>query len=222
MATTIISLGGSLINPGEIDLIFLKKLKDLVLDYIKKNRLILVCGGGYPARQYQKAVEHFAGTDEDKDWVGIMATRLNAELVRVIFRDVAYEKVVWNMDEKITTKKNLIIGAGYLPGYTTDHDTTLLAKKFKADLIVNVSNVDYVYDKDPRKHKDAKKIETISWDAFRKLIGDFKPGMHVPFDPVASRYAQNEGMKVAIVNGKDLDNLRKLIEGKPFKGTMIG
>ena len=211
-----------MINPSEIDVSFLKKLKVLVLDYIKNNRLILVCGGGYPARQYQQAVSKFEGTDEDKDWVGIMATRLNAELVRVLFKDYAHEVVIWDMEQKLTTKKNLIIGAGYQPGYTTDHDTTLLAKKFKADLIVNLSNVDYVYDKDPHQHKDAKKIESISWEEFRKLTGDFKPGMHAPFDPVASRYAQNEGMKVAIVHGKDLENLRKLLERKPFKGTMIG
>ena len=212
-----------MIHPGEIDISYLKKLRTLVLEYIRNNRLILVCGGGYPARSYQEAARSLGITaDEDLDWVGIMATRLNAELVRVFFKDEAYEQVIIDPEEKITTKKNLIIGAGTLPGWTTDYDAVLLARKFKADLIINASNIDYVYTKDPKKYKDAKKLERLTWPEFKKLLGTFAPGMHVPFDPVASRYAENEGMKVAIVNGKNLENLRFVLEDKPFKGTVIG
>ena len=223
MKTTVISLGGSLIHPGQINLSYLQKLRTLVLEYIQKNRLILVCGGGYSARSYQAAARSLGITAaEDLDWVGIMATRLNAELIRVFFKEEAYEQVIIHPEQKITTEKNLIIGAGTFPGWTTDYDAVLLAKKFKADFLVNASNIDYVYTKDPKKYKDAKKMERLSWPEFKKLVGTFAPGMHAPFDPVASRYAENEGMKVAIINGLDLANLRLVLEGKPFKGTILG
>ncbi|MFH1275698.1 MAG: UMP kinase, partial [Candidatus Woesearchaeota archaeon] len=213
------------------DVSFLKQLKELVLEYIKENRLILVCGGGYTCRFYQDAAKKLSNkssvkslrpSDEDLDWIGIMATRLNAELIRVLFKDVAHETVIYNPEEKINTKKHLIIGAGYKPGWSTDYDTVLLAKQFSADLIINTSNIDYVYDKDPNKFKDAKKIEVLSWQEYKQLIGGkFVPGMHAPFDPVASKIAQKEGMEVVICNGNDLINLRNILVGKTFKGTVI-
>ena len=225
MKTAVISLGGSIIVQKKIDVSFLKKLKKLVLNHIKKgNRVIIVCGGGRPCRIYQKTAEKLTKANSiDKDWIGIMATRLNAELVRVMFKEYAYPKVVYDPHDKIRTTKKIIIGAGYEPGCSTDYDTVLLAKQFKADMIINASNIDYVYDKDPAKHRNAMKIKEISWAEYKKLIGGkFKPGMHAPFDPVASILAQKCRMKVAIVNGRKLGNLKKLLSGKKFAGSVIG
>ena len=98
-----------------------------------------------------------------------------------------------------------------------------LAKRLGTDFIVNLSNIDYVYDKDPRKHKDAEPICEIGWKEFRTMVGDeWDPGMNVPFDPVASKLAAASKMKVAIVNGTNLKNLEDLLDGKRFTGTMIG
>jgi len=211
--------------PDKIDVPFLKKLKNLVFNHIKKgNRMILVCGGGRTCRTYQSASERLHKVNSvDKDWIGIMATRLNAELVRVMFKEYAYPKVIYNPHQKIRTTKKIIVGAGYEPGCSTDYDTVLLAKQFKAEMIINTSNIDYVYDKDPAKYRKAKKIKEISWTEYKKLIGGkFEPGMHAPFDPVASKLAQKCGMKVAIVNGRKLGNLKKLLDGKKFVGSVIG
>ncbi|MBU0461587.1 MAG: UMP kinase [Nanoarchaeota archaeon] len=225
MKTTVISLGGSIIVPDKVDIDFLKRFKRLVLDYVKRgNRMIIVTGGGSTCRIYQNASAELAkATNTDKDWIGIMATRLNAELVRVMFKEDAYQKVVYNPHEKIKTDKKIIVGAGYEPGCSTDTDTVILAKQFDADLVINTTNVDYVYDKDPARFKDAKKIEQISWPEYKRMIGGkFKPGMHAPFDPVASRIAMQSKMKVAIVNGRKLDNLNNLLDEKRFIGTLIG
>jgi len=224
MKTTVISLGGSVIVPDQIDVPFLKKLKKLVLDHIKKgNRLVLVCGGGRTCRLYQQAASKLNKTNDiDMDWIGIMATRLNAELVRVMFKEWAYEKVVYNPHEKIKTKKKIIIGAGYEPGCSTDTDTIILAKQFQAHLVINTTNTDYVYDKDPAIYKNAQRLEDLSWAEYKRIIGGkFKPGMHVPFDPVASKLAMKHKMEVAIVNGKKLGNLKNLLNGKKFIGTVI-
>jgi uridylate kinase len=225
MTTTLISLGGSIIVPDKIDTAFLKRFKKLVLDYIKRgNRMIIVCGGGRTCRTYQQASAKLAKVNDiDKDWVGIMATRLNAELVRVMFKDHAFERVVYDPHEKIRTRKKIIIGAGHVPGCTTDTDTAILAKQFKAHMIINTSNIDYVYDKDPAKHKDAKKITALTWKEFFHMFGKkHHPGAHVPFDPIASDITMKNKMKVAIINGRKLDNLKKLLEGKKFRGTIIG
>lgn len=225
MKTIAISLGGSVIIPKEIDILFLKKLKKLVLNQIKKDyRFILVCGGGSICRIYQKASEKLAKTTSlDKDWIGIISTRLNAELIRVMFKDYAYPRVIYNPHKRIKTKKKLIIGAGYEPGCSTDTDTIILAKQFKANLVINATNIDYIYDKDPKKYEDAQKITRLTWPEYIKIIGTaFRSGMHAPFDPVASELAQKYKIKVAILHGKKLDNIKNLLNGKNFVGTLIG
>ena len=161
-------------------------------------------------------------SDESLDWIGIMATRLNGELVRAIFGELACENVVYNPKEKIKTDKKIIVAAGYKPGWSTDYDSVLLAKQFRAAEIINMTNIDYVYDKDPGKNKDAKKLLDISWREYRRIAGSkWSPRLNLPFDPIASREAQKKKLKAVILNGKDLQNLDNYLLGKDFKGTII-
>jgi len=54
------------------------------------------------------------------------------------------------------------------------------------------------------------------------MVGDkWVPGANVPFDPIASRHAQELGLKVICAEGKNLENLRKIIRGEEFTGTTI-
>ncbi len=219
----VLSLGGSLIVPGEIDTKFLNNFKKTIEKYAKKGlKFAIYCGGGKTARNYQKAASEIVQLDnEDLDWIGIHATRLNAHLLRTLFKKDAEESVVKNPNSKINFRKNILIAAGWLPGWSTDYDAVLLAKNLGVREIINISNVDYVYDKDPGKYKDARKIEKISWNEFSKLVGGkWKAGMNVPFDPVAAKEAQKSGMKVVII-GKDLGNFENLLEKRKFKGTVI-
>jgi uridylate kinase len=224
MQTTIISVGGSMIIPENINIDFLKELKQITLDHIKNNnRVILVCGGGKIARDYIEASRKLAKTsDINADLVGIAATKLNAELVRVIFEDTAYEKVVYNPTKNIKTNKKVIIASGWEPGCSTDTDAVLLAKNFNADTIINMTNIDYVYNKDPKKHKDATPLKDISWENFQKIVGEeWSPGLNMPFDPIATKHAKELNLKVIIINGNNLENLNNYLEQKEFKGTII-
>ena len=89
--------------------------------------------------------------------------------------------------------------------------------------MINLSNIEYVYDKDPKLHSDAKRIERIDWATFRKEIVGTKwvPGKNVPFDPTASAKAQKYGLTVSIVRGTNLVEVRKALSGKKFRGTVI-
>ena len=108
-------------------------------------------------------------------------------------------------------------------GWSTDYVATRIAKRLKAKVVINLSNIDYVYDKDPNKHKDAEVICDISWKDFRAMVGnEWDPGMSAPFDPVASRLAHHSGIRVGILNGKNMENLDNLLKGKRFLGTVIG
>ncbi len=220
----IVSLGGSLIVPEEIDVDFLKKFRELILRYTEKGKkFILITGGGKICRKYQKAAAEIRSLEEeDLDWLGIHSTRLNAHLIRTIFRDVAHPKVVRDPTKKEDVKKPVLVAAGWKPGCSTDYDAVLLAKTYSAKKLANLTNIEYVYDKDPKKFKDAKPIKKISWEDFRKIVGDeWDPGLNLPFDPVASKEAQKLDLEVAIMKGSELENFEAYVEGKGFKGTII-
>jgi len=223
MKTVILSLGGSIINPGEINVKLLKEFQDLVYEYVKKDfRFVVVAGGGQLCRDYNAAAEKITKVkDVDLDWMGIRATKMNAELLRTIFSDDAYKGVIDNPTEKINTDKKIIIGSGWQPNCSTDWDAVALAENFKAEMMVNMSNVEYIYDKDPNKHKDAKPFKEMSWKELRKIVGDkWKPGLNMAFDPVAAKYAEKIGLKV-VVMGADLKNFRNLLDERDFSGTVI-
>ena len=220
----ILSLGGSLIVPEEIDYDFLKKFKKLILKEIKLGkRFIIVCGGGGLNRKYNQAAQKVRKmTSDELDWVGIYATRYNAQFIRVLFGELAYSKIATNPHEKFKTTKPIIIGAGYKPGWSSDYDAVHLAKTYGAKSVANLSNIDYVYDKDPNRYKNAVPIKRISWKNFRKIVGNkWTPRMNKPFDPIASREAEKIGLEVAILNGKNLKNLENCLDGKKFVGTVI-
>ncbi|PIR93227.1 UMP kinase [Candidatus Falkowbacteria bacterium CG10_big_fil_rev_8_21_14_0_10_43_10] len=223
--TYIISLGGSLIAPSAgIDWKYLKKFRGLIMEQIQKgNKFILVAGGGAICREYQRAAEKVVIlSDEDKDWLGIHSTRLNAHLLRTIFFDVARPEIITNPAKKIRAQEAIIVAAGWKPGRSTDYDAVILAKRYKAKAVINLSNINCVYDKDPKEYKNARKIEKINWADFRKIVGNkWIPGLNRPFDPIASQLAEKLKLQVVIMNGKKLGNFEKCLDSKKFQGTVI-
>ncbi len=223
----VISVGGSLIVPdGGVDTVFLQRLNKLIRSQvIKGRRFLLVSGGGKIARQYIEAGREVIGNvdDEDLDWLGIHATRFNAHLLRTIFQDIANPRIVINYEKKIEDwNEPVAIGAGWKPGWSTDYDAVILARDYKASVVINLSNIDGVYDKDPKKFKDAKLIKKITWEEMEKIVGTkWSPGLNAPFDSTATQLAKNIGLTAIVTSGHDFKNLENIIEGEPFKGTVI-
>jgi len=226
MSFKVLSVGGSIIIPKTgFDVQFLKKFRALILSRVKKgDKFVLVIGGGATCRQYNKAIlEVTKLNSEQLDWLGIYATWLNAQFVRLMFGEYAYEEVINSPFKKISTKKPIIVSQGYKPGWSSDYTAVLLAKTYGAKTLVNLTNVDYIFDKDPNRFSDAKKIERISWNDFRKNIVGYTwvPGANLPFDPIASGLAEKNKLTVKIVNGNNLEEVKKILEGNKFSGTVI-
>jgi len=223
--TFVLSVGGSLIVTKDgIDIKFLKSFRAFILKQIKSGRkFFMVVGGGQTARTYMQAALAITSVPaQERDWVGIRSTRLNAQLLKAVFGRQAHPEIITNPSDQINTKKPLVFAAGYQPGHSTDYDAILLAKANGIKSVVNLSNIDYAYDCDPNKYPDAKRLETITWLDFRKIVGNrWQPGLNVPFDPVASREAARLGLEVAIINGRKLANLEAYLEGRNFHGTLI-
>ncbi len=224
--TIIMSVGGSLIVPGEIDTTFLTNLKKFIdIQTATGRRFIIIAGGGRTARNYQDAAAAVTElTNDDLDWMGIHATRLNGHLLRTIFRDTAYRVMLTNPDDvqDVPHDEKVIIASGYRPGSSTDLRAIQIAKLVGAKKVINLSNIDYVYTDDPRTNPDATKIETISWDDFRALIPtEWDPGLSSPFDPIAAKEADESGIEVAIINGAHMAEVGNYVSEKDFIGTKI-
>lgn len=225
----VISVGGSLIVPnGGIGIDFLCKFNTFIRDQLAKHpqrQFFLVIGGGSTARHYRDAGRSVVGHElpiEDLDWLGIHATRLNAHLIRTIFRDIAHPVIIDDYDIIRKAKESIVVASGWKPGWSTDYCATLLCEDYRVETVVNLSNINQLYDKDPNAHADAKPIDKISWDEFGTLVGEkWSPGMHAPFDPIATKKAQELGIKAVILSGNDFENMEKYFNGEEFVGTVI-
>ena len=231
----VISLGGSLIVPDAIDTNFIKSFTELIKSFTAKGlKFVIITGGGKTAREYIEASKilealppNFGGLapkifNDDLDWIGIAVTRLNSELLRTVFGDLAYEKVILDPDVIPQTDKPILMSAGWKPGNSSDLAAIHCAKSVGAKAVINLSNIDYAYDKDPNKFSDAKKIEKSSWPDFRAILpAEWNPGLNAPFDPIAAQKAESLSLEVVIMNGKNLANLEKYLNGESFEGTVI-
>lgn len=218
-------MGGSLIIPKEgFDVRFLRAFRGAVLSLAREGyKFILVCGGGATARNYLNAAKEVMGAKrEELDWIGINATWLNAYFIKTLFGRAAHPEIIKNPTKKVNFREKILIAGGWKPGWSTDYDAVLLAKLYGAKKVINLTDVDYLHDKNPKIFPDAKKIEKINWTGFQKIVGKkFIPGANTPFDPVATAFAAKSGLALVLANGKRIENLKKIIKGDKFIGSVV-
>jgi uridylate kinase len=225
---TVISLGGSIIALRGVDAEFLKGFRALVEAHLAADpgrRLIIVCGGGSLARDYQAALRQVApdARAEDQDWVGIAATRVNGELLRRVFRSWCVEDLVTDPTAVSVFAGRVLIAAGWKPGFSTDNDAVVLAQRFSAGTVINLSNIAKVYSDDPKTNPDARPLDAVSWKEMLGIVGgEWTPGKNTPFDPTAARAAATSRIRVVFAEGRDLANLAAILDGRPSVGTIIG
>lgn len=232
MRLSVLSVGGSIIAPDKVNSEFLSDFLSRMKEYLSDNpedKLIFVCGGGAPARVYQQAYRAVVRDPSEQDanaqdWIGIKATHMNAELIKAVFGDLCKDSVVTNpTEESVTFTGRVLVAGGWKPGFSTDTDAVYLAKRFGAQKVINLSNIAKVYTDDPRKNPDAKPIDRISWADFRRMVGDeWVPGKNAPFDPIASKLAQEAGIIAICADGRNTENTLNILTDKPFEGTVIG
>jgi uridylate kinase len=211
--------------PEKINVRYVKKFYSFIKKEIKrKSKFVIVCGGGYTTRKYQRAAAKITKvTNEDKDWIGIHSTRLNAHFLRTVFRKESAPMV---FDKRFKLKgfnrHSIIIGAGWSPGWSTDYVAVQIAVDLKIGRVIVLGKPDYVYTADFEKYKKARPIKNISWKNYLKLIpAKWSPGLYSPVDPIAARLAMKKKIEVVVADGKKLDNLKKIMDGQKFKGTTI-
>lgn len=229
MRDIVFSIGGSVIYPSQgIDIDFLKDFNSFIrmkINEDKKRRIFIIAGGGHASDQYKEAGINIAKdtSNEDLDWLGVRATRLNAHLLRTIFHDIAAPKIIEHYSPlpRLGSDRLFICAAEY-PGSTTDWFLTVLAQKLGVSKIFSLLNIKMIFDEDPNKFKEVKPLNRIEWSDYRAMIGDtWERDRQVPFDPFASKLAQQLKLEAVFLDGRDLENFNKALIGKRFIGTTV-
>jgi uridylate kinase len=221
----VLSLGGSLIIPDNVDIKFLRQFKKIIRRNTKKYKFVVSCGGGNIARKYISALRKEGLNQKMQDFSGISATRMNARFMTYFFdRDPEYGIPHTTETLKKYLKKHDIVFCGaldYKKKQTSDSTAAKLAKIFSS-LFINLTNVPGLYNKNPKKYKNAKFISEISWKNFDKMAkaSKYQPGQHFVLDQTASEIIMKEKIKTYIV-GKDLKQFENVLKGRKFRGTLI-
>jgi uridylate kinase len=225
MDTVVVSLGGSVLIPGDDDAEYLSNLSKLIKDLAIDNRLLLVCGGGKVARYYITTGRGVGANEAELDELGIMTTRINAKLVSLSLGDMAIDTVPTTIDQaaQMSGRGKIVVMGGTVPGHTTDAVSAMLAEAVGAKRIVNGTSVDAAYTADPNKVKDAKRLHRMTHSELNLLVGR---GMHCAgpsyvFDPLGASIASRANIPIYIINGRNLDEMKAAILGKDIKGTLV-
>jgi uridylate kinase len=213
----VITVGGSIIIKDGEPKIF-KDYADVLIEMKNKNELFLVVGGGKPARQYIGIARGLGASEAACDDMGIEVTRLNAKLLIMALGDVAYPEVAKNFHEamEFATSGRIVIMGGTEPAHSTDAVGSILAEFIDADLLINATSVDGLYNKDPNKFEDAKMYEKITPTEMMSILSskEMKAGTYEFFDMTAVQIIKRSNIKTRIVNGENPENILKALNSK--------
>lgn len=222
----VLSVGGSLLNPGKPDFAFIKELASLLKKLKARYQLAVVCGGGVPAREQAECIRKLGGSEFMADETAILSTRSNALLLMAALGEDACPAVAESFKEAagaMDSGKIALMG-GTIPGITTDTDAALLAEGIGAKRIVNLSNVDGIYTGDPKKDKDARKLKRMSFGQLIQLASQYderKAGTRFIFDVIACKLIARSGIETHFVYGKSIAEVQSAVEGKRHSGTIV-
>lgn len=222
----VFKIGGSIICPkGVPDINYVKKLSKFLLELKRKNNIIIVVGGGKMAKDYIRSTRALKPSESLLDSMGILGARMNAMVVMASLGKHAYPKIVKNKEELehgISTGKVVVMG-GTVPGQTTNAVAVAAAQLFRANLIIIGTDVKGVYDKDPRKYKSARMISKIKTQDLYRMVKVRKhvAGPLTVMDTVAARLLEKTKIKTILLDGRNLENMKKAISCRSFTGTSI-
>lgn len=223
----VLSVGGSLLNPGKPDLKFIRELALLIKRLRRRHVIAVVCGGGAPAREQASAVRKLGGSEFLADKTAILSTRSNALLLVAALGEDAHPFVAENFNQAalaLNSGKVVVMG-GTIPGITTDTDATLLAELIGARRIVNLSNTDGIYTADPKLDRSARKLSRMSFTQLVQLASQHDErmaGTRFIFDVIACKLIARSRIETHFVYGKNLADVERAVEGRRHSGTVVG
>jgi len=220
----VIKIGGSVIasplNP-ELILQYCRVLRSLKAE---GHQIAVVVGGGRVAREFISIAERVGLSDNDKDEIAILVSRLNAALIARALREDGSNEIPSTAEQvaRVLATGKIVVLGGLKPGITTDTVAAIILRSINSKVLVKATDQDGIYDADPRKSPTAKKFDRLSYSDLHKIVSQegHKPGMHEILDSQSIEILQSEKAKVIVVNGSKPENIPLAIKGRTL-GTVV-
>jgi uridylate kinase len=221
-----ICFGGSIVAPDKPDTHLIQEIAKAVYALkSKRYEVLIVTGGGGPARMYIEAAQKFGTSHSDLDKIGIDVTRLHARMIISALGDIAEPEPMTTIEAAVRSvfKNKVPVMGGTTPGQTTDAVAAMLAKASRSDLLIFFSDVDGIYTADPKIDPKAKKIESMTARELAKRFATVKaePGMKMIVDPIAAKLIERSKFKTLVMGAHEIKRLPKILEGADHSGTTI-
>jgi uridylate kinase len=219
----VVKVGGSAIVK-DLDARRFKEYAEVIARLAKDHTVLIVIGGGSPARDYINVSKELGANNSILDYVGIGVSRLNARLLISALGDIAYPQPPYDYEEAglaMYTGKVVVMG-GVVPGQTTDAVAAILAEYVHADLLLRTTSVDGVYTADPKIDPNARKIDHMTPEALVQMVTriEMTAGANNIFDPLGAQIVKRSKIPLIVLSGTDPENLIKAVSGQHI-GTLI-
>jgi len=216
----ILKLTGSLFDRGSEEV---KAVAQVIRDSIKEAEIpAVITGGGEAARRYIDYAKNLGADQSTLDELGTDVARINAKLLIVALGQSAYPYPPHTLDEavKASFTGRVVVAGGFQPGQSTNAVAALLAERLSASLFVNATDVEGVYDKDPRRYSDAKLLREISVVELRRILeGEIYAGTYELMDPLALKIIERSKIPTRIIRCS-VEAIRETLRGRDI-GTLI-
>lgn len=219
----VIKLSGSVFNFKTTSK-SLKEYAQVLLDIQTKVQPVVVSGGGIIARHYVSLARSLGSDESSLDEMGIEISRLNAMLLSAALGDSVYPVIPSNLEEiSIACQSGkIIISGGLHPGQSTNATAALICEKIKADRFLNATDVDGIYDSDPKKNAEAKMFKEITIKKCLDLLNNesTQAGNYELMDIVAMKVIERSKIPTYVIKS-DPKVIRNLIMKNRQTGTKI-
>jgi len=216
----ILKLTGSLFDRGAEEV---KAVAQAIIEALKEVEIpAIVAGGGEAARRYIEYAKNLGADQSTLDELGIDIARINAKLLITALGQSAYPYPPHTLEEavKASSTGKVVVAGGFQPGQSTNAVAALLAERLSATLLVNATDVEGVYNKDPKRYPDAKLLREVSVAELRRILeGEIHAGTYELIDPLALKIIERSKIPTRIIRCS-VEAIRDTVRGRDI-GTLI-
>ena len=217
----LIKVSGKIINPDNPELI--KGYADVIRELMARGyNIVVVVGGGAYARKYVECARTMGLSEAKADMIGIEVSRVNALLLAYMLGDNVYTPIPRSVEdvEKAWSSGKVIVLGGLQPGQSTAGTAAVIAELLGIRLMLYATDVDGIYDRDPKRFPDAKKFDRITVDELVRVMSQrYEAGRYELLDPVAIGIVKRSGIEIVVFNGFKPRNVIKALDKSI--GTLI-
>lgn len=204
----------------------LEKYAKMLSEISGKVQPVVVAGGGKVARHYIGIARGFGMDEASLDIMGIEVSRLNAKLLIAALGERAYPLVPRDLEqvsEAVSSGSMVVVTGGLHPGQSTNATAALVAEKTRAARFLNATDVDGIYDSDPRANKGAKMFKEITVKKCLEILGseNAAAGAYDLMDIVALKVIERSKIPTVVLRSDVATIKNAIANAKAPVGTRI-